>query len=71
MRYHPIGEMEDTTIKEKPNTTNKNKRLCVDVSIKDIEIFENLVSLFARIITDERIDKEIRQSYLDEFISNI
>lgn len=53
------------------DNTKRNKGLSVDISIKDIEMFEDLVSIFTRIITDERIDKEVRQSYLDEFISNI
>jgi len=62
---------EDTTIKEKPNIKKAHKLLTVDVSIKDTEQFKLITNIFARIITDESIDKNIRQSYLDEFISNV
>lgn len=65
-----IGTMKPTTIREKPNT-EKSKGLSIDVSIKNTEEFKLLVNVFKRIITDERIDKQIRQDYLHEFIDNV
>lgn len=47
------------------------ERLAVNISIKDTSQFKTLLNIFTRIITDERIDKNVRESYLEEFISNV
>lgn len=49
----------------------KKGQLNINMSIKGTEEFRLLVNIFTRIVTDERIDKKIRESYLNEFISNV
>lgn len=64
-----IGMMESATVKEKPNTT-KPRKLTVNVSVKNTKEFQLLINIFTKMVTDERLDKNIRQSYLEEFIEN-
>lgn len=45
---------------------DKESKLTLKVSIKDIEQFRMLLEILNRIMLDERIDKEIREYYLEE-----
>lgn len=42
------------------------KPLSISVSIKDTWHFSRLLEILSKAITDERIDKDVRQEYFDE-----
>jgi hypothetical protein len=45
------------------------KALTVDIKVKDMDIFQNLIKIMKEFIEDERISEDIRQHYMDEIKS--
>ena len=50
---------------------DKNKGLSMRLSITGTEKFKTILGVLGKIVTDERIDEDIRVEYFKEILENI
>ena len=50
---------------------NQNRGMTISVCIKDIEQFKLFIDMIKDMLTDERIDKEVREEYYHRYLKEV
>ena len=51
--------------------SKENGKITAEISITELSQFKNIIEVLGIFLTDERIDEEIRQLYLEMVVENI